>query len=168
MIAGLLHELLAKEGPIEQVSHVILLGAVGVWLWLWLRGARQAVWVSIYLLVLLGEEIDWGGVYGWHGLAYQLDRLTGDRNLHNAGGGASYLLFAGPLVLYFLGSSRWWGCVVPTRRERLGFGVIAVMFLAWNLTPWEAEAQELIEACLYGLIAGVGLRLVMEKRRLTA
>lgn len=148
---------LAKEGPVEHASHLVLLLAALSWLRLGLsRGLALAM--AAFLLFVLAEEVDWGAVYGLPALGVRIDAAVGHRNLHNAARGASYLLFAVPLALYFAAPARRLGALAPTRDERAAFAIVAALFIAFNLGPWERQAQELLEAVLYALLLAVGLR----------
>lgn len=74
-----------REGPIEQVSHAVLLVALIAWLWAVRRRTGTARWiavvVSLYTLFLLLEEIDWGLVYG---VDIGFNRLVGLPSLHQS------------------------------------------------------------------------------------
>jgi len=159
----LAQRLLAKEGPVEHLSHVVLLAAVLAWSWLAWRArasARlRALLMAGFLAFVFAEEIDWGGVYGLSAIGLRLDAAVGHRNLHNAARGASYLLFALPLLLHFAAPRRMHGALAPVRDERVAFFAVALSFIAWNLGPWERQAQELLEGVLYALLLAVGLRL---------
>lgn len=160
----LARRLLAKEGPVELVSHVILLAAVLAWLAL-VRRTRgrdrlRAALMAGFLALVLAEELDWGGVLGLPAIGLRLDAAVGHRNLHNATHGASYLLFALPLLLHFAAPARMHGGLAPVADERAAFFAVALAFIAWNLGPWESHAQELLEGVLYALLLAVGVRLV--------
>lgn len=167
-------ELLAKEGPIEHASHVALAAAAIIW-------ARAAVGrqdgeralaaaLAGFCALVLAEEIDWGAVYGWPALGERLAAVFGHRNMHNAGRGSSYLLFALPLVGYFLvpGTGLGRGRLAPVRDERWAFALIAGLFFVGNLSArWERAVQELLELFLYGLLLAVGWRVTREEARLS-
>jgi len=148
--------LLAKEGPAEVVQHLLLaLGVLG-WGGLSSSGSRRALWVAAFLGVLLGEELDWGGVLA-----------GGGGNLHNALGGHSYFLFALPLLVLFGAPRRWVGEISPDLPERVGFfGAVGVVAAAATiLVPaWEAAFDEAKELALYGLLVAVSLRLHRARR----
>lgn len=155
--------LLAKEGPLEHASHLVLLLAVVAWGGV---AARTRGWARLraaglagFLVFVLAEEVDWGAVYGAPRLGAGLAGAFGHRNMHNALGGASYLLFAAPLALHFAAPARLHGPLAPLRDERVAFLAIAASFIAWNLGAWERQAQELLEAALYALLLACGLRL---------
>ena len=161
---ALARTLLAKEGPVEFASHVVLLAAVLAWLALaWRASAAdrlRAALMAGFLALVLAEELDWGGVLGVSALGLRIDAAVGHRNFHNATHGASYLLFALPLLLHFAAPARMHGRLAPVADERAAFFTIALAFIAWNLGPWESHAQELIEGVLYGLLLAAGVRLV--------
>ncbi|MEM6994831.1 MAG: hypothetical protein AAF721_30230, partial [Myxococcota bacterium] len=97
--------LAAKEGPLEHVSHAVLALAVAAAAFRAATGGERGaggrwphVGVTLWLFVVLGEELDWGRVYGVDALATPLASLVGRPDLHNAWSGASYLLFAIPVV----------------------------------------------------------------------
>jgi hypothetical protein len=73
--------------------------------------------------------------------------------------GSSYLLFSLPLVLHFAAPARMHGESAPLRDERAAFFAIAGLFLLFNFSPWEREAQEGLETVLYALLLLCGLRL---------
>jgi hypothetical protein len=160
---ALARRLLAKEGPVEHVSHVVLLAAVLAWLGLAWRARAwtrlRALGMAGFLALVLAEELDWGGVLGWPAVGLRLDAAVGHRNLHNASHGASYLLFALPLLLHFAAPARWHDGLAPAADERAAFFAVALAFIAWNLGPWESQAQELLEGVLYALLLAVGVRL---------
>ncbi|MFY0541503.1 hypothetical protein [Nannocystis pusilla] len=135
-------ELLAKEGPAEHASHAVLAAAVVAWT-LASRAGGRAVPLAMagFLLLVLVEEIDWGSVYGWPAVGERVAAVFGHRNMHNAARGSSYLLFALPLVAYYLargqvagsagrdraatngGPSRCWGrCSWPATCRPRGSG----------------------------------------------
>jgi hypothetical protein len=150
---------LAKEGPVEHASHAVLLLAALAWARLAARPA-PARWLAAamagFLALVLAEELDWGAVYGLPGPGPRLQALLGHRNMHNAARGSSYLLFAAPLALYF---ARARGPLAAAPGERLAFAAVGALFILGNLTPWEREAQELLEAVLYALLLVVAVRL---------
>lgn len=152
---------LAKEGPVEHASHVILALAALAWLALAIfkRSAARllSLALALFLALVLAEELDWGAVYGWRGPGEAIARVFGHRNLHNAASGSSYLLFAVPLAVYFAWPR---APLTPTRHERRAFVLLAAAFLACNLTPWERHGQELLEALLYALMLAVAARLL--------
>jgi hypothetical protein len=158
--------LLAKEGPLEQASHLVVLLAVLAWTWLAARctgGARlRAALLAAFLLLVLAEEIDWGAIYGPGAVGRSFAAVFGHRNMHNALAGSSYLLFALPLALHFAAPARLHGRLAPVVDERLAFVAIAVQFILWNLGPWERQAQELLEACVYALMLAYGVRLLRQ------
>ncbi len=150
----------AKEGPLEHVSHVVLLVAAMAWLRAALVAAtvtrterRVAIGLTVTCLVVLGEELDWGGVYG-------VGSLT---NLHNAWSGASYLLFAIPVVVG-VGVVGWRNPKnrgrLPRRRDAVGLAVLGVASLALTVL-WpagEAAVDEIGESLLYVGLAWMALR----------
>ena len=159
---------LAKEGPAEHASHAVLAAAVVAWLAA--RGTRREralmAAMAAFLALVLAEEVDWGAVYGWPTLGERFAAVFGHRNMHNAGRGASYQLFALPLVGYYLSPGtgyawgRWLGRLRPTPDERAAFVAIAGLFALGNSAPaWERAAQELLELLLYALLLATGWRL---------
>lgn len=152
---------LAKEGPVEHASHLVLLLAVAAWIALAARTRGRsrllAAVLAAFLALVLAEELDWGAVYGWPGPGEAVARVFGHRNMHNAARGSSYLLFAAPLAAFFA----WPAAPLPaTRGERLAFALIAALFLACNLTAWERHGQELLEGLVYALLLAVAVRLL--------
>lgn len=156
--------LLSKEGLIEQVSHALLALSAGVWLGLG-RSSPRAIPVALAVVsvLLLLEEIDWGAIYGLDGLGDRLERALGDPNLHNVGHGASYALFGVPLVAYFAAPSRWLGAYAPTADERLAMLGTGLLLVQTN-GPREALAQEGLEAILYAVLLGCGVRCLRARR----
>lgn len=155
---------LAKEGPVEHASHLVLLAAVVLWVLLAARtGGRpriSAAAVATFLALVLLEELDWGAVYGLPGPGEAIARSLGHRNLHNAASGSSYLLFAVPLAAYFAWppGPRPHAPPAPLRGERLAFLLLAALFLLGNLTAWERQAQELLEGLVYALMLTIAAR----------
>jgi hypothetical protein len=156
---------LAKEGPIEHASHVALAAAAVAWARAATgrTGGERALAAALagFCALVLAEEIDWGAVYGWPALGERLAAVFGHRNMHNAGRGSSYLLFALPLGVYFLapGTGMRPGPLAPVRDERCAFALIGALFFAGNLSAsWERAVQELLELLLYGLLLAVGWR----------
>ncbi|WAS97440.1 hypothetical protein [Nannocystis punicea] len=157
-------EVLAKEGPAEHASHAVLAAAVVAWALAGRSAGRRAVPLAMagFLALVLVEEIDWGSVYGWTAAGERVAAVFGHRNMHNAARGSSYLLFALPLVGYYLapGTGRWLGRLAPLRDERWAFAAVAALFVAGNMSAaWERAAQELLELLLYALLLATGLRL---------
>ncbi|MCY1053964.1 hypothetical protein [Nannocystis sp. SCPEA4] len=155
---------LAKEGPAEHASHAVLAAAVVAWTLAGRAASRRAVPLAMagFLALVLAEEVDWGAVYGWPALGERMAAAFGHRNMHNAGRGSSYLLFALPLVAYYMvpGTGRWLGRTTPNRDERWAFAAVAGLFIAGNMVPaWERAAQELLELLLYALLLATGVRL---------
>lgn len=130
-------ELYAKEGLAEHISHsVVAVAAVG---WCVLgRWRPGALFGALFFLIVLGEETDWGGVYGV-GEGY---------NLHNALGGHLYTIFALPLVLFY-GAS-----LVARRRLRALVG--AAM-------PERFDRWVLFLCALFGPVAGISVMAVHER-----
>lgn len=141
----------AKEGWVEHVSHgVVALAALG-----WSAVARRnpfAVPVAVFLVILLGEEVDYGALFGWWGEAD-----GGPRNLHTAASGAGYLLFAGLVAAFFwcgLVTKAWFqrlGSAAPTRWDAVAFGVVAAgeIVVPLLVPARAAQVQELSELWLY-------------------
>lgn len=162
--------LCAKEGPLEQLGHVLLLVAVLGWLWAATeaRGAerrrerRLCVGLGLLCALVLGEELDWGGVLGVTALSEPLVAAVGRANLHNAWRGGSYVLFAVPLVL-LVGVVGWRrGDApgrLPRRRDALGLGVLALVSVVGSL-GWPAGEPLLDEAVETVLYLGLGFMAV--------
>lgn len=157
-----LHSFAAKEGPLELGSHALLLAAVIAYL---VRARRAPRWlplgVALAAAVVLGEELDWGGVLGLRG-------ESGVPNIHNAWSGASYLLFAVPWVLLYGAAftpehwelRRRCGEHLPPRDHAGAFVLIAVVGAATvspGLGAWEAVLDEVTETLLYALVLASGL-----------
>lgn len=155
---------LAKEGPVEHASHVVLAAAALAWARAGRAGDARLVTLGMtcFLALVLAEEVDWGAVYGWTALGERVAAVFGHRNMHNAARGSSYLLFALPLCAYYLapGTGRRLGRLAPTTDERAAFAAIGGLFLLGNMSAaWERAAQELLELLLYALLLATGLRL---------
>ncbi len=141
---------LAKEGVAEALSALLLAAAIGVLL----RGvpfrspgAAWGRWAgAAYCGLLLGEELDWGGVlgFGW------------SLRLHE---GHAYSLFAIPLLVFWMlafrmpasSKQRVGGLALPKRRA-LGVLILCLgSLVALSLTvlsAWEEPIEELTEAML--------------------
>ncbi|MEM6293722.1 MAG: hypothetical protein AAGA54_20780 [Myxococcota bacterium] len=152
--------LAAKEGALERSSHALL----GVATLAWLARARQAprrvpLVLAGFCLVVLAEELDWGAHLGWSTIAAGLRAGVGDTNLHNLLGGASYLIFAVPPMLFYGSALRGAGAHRPARADAVAFALIAATAAASLGAPpsWESSLDELSELMLYGLIACSGL-----------
>ncbi len=168
-------DLAAKEGTVEQWSHAVLLVAVVAWASRIREPPRGlAVGITLAIGVVGLEEIDWGAQWGVSGVADLLVAAVGQPNLHNLGGGASYLLFAGPWLLLYALATRWgrlrrwaarWEPHLPARTDAMAFGVLVLISGSSVLLPahWEAALDELTELGLYGLIA-LGARRGSEPR----
>lgn len=159
---------LAKEGPAEHASHAVLAAAAVAWAVAGRSARARALTLAMaaFLVLVLAEEIDWGAVYGWPNVGEQIAAVFGHRNMHNAARGASYQLFALPLVGYYMSPGTgwwgrpWWGRSQPTVDERAAFAAIAGLFLLGNMSAaWERAAQELLELLLYALLLATGVRL---------
>lgn len=152
----------AKEGPLEHASHALLAGALLAWSIAAARARgdarrrerRRALLLALYVLVVLGEELDWGAVYGIEALASEVRALGGRANLHNAWSGASYVLFALP-ALVLVGGEGWRRPRArdrgPSRGDAIGLGVLAVSAVGGSLgwPQWEPELDEVVETLLY-------------------
>jgi hypothetical protein len=91
----------AKEGAIEQLSHVVLALAIVAWASrARVRPRWPAVTAASLLAITLAEELDWGADFGLTSIASLLDELVGAPNLHNAAHGSAYVLFAVPWALW--------------------------------------------------------------------
>lgn len=155
---------LAKEGPVEHASHAVLAAATVAWTLAGRTGGGRALPLAMaaFLALVLAEEVDWGAVYGWTLLGERVAAAFGHRNMHNAVRGASYLLFALPLLAYYLAPRTCFGAGAraPTGDERAAFVAVAGLFFAGNMSAaWERAAQELLELLLYALLLATGARL---------
>ena len=148
----------AKEGPVEHVSHAVLAVALIGW---GLRSVRRrgvAIAVALWCAVVLAEELDWGGVYGVHAIADLWIAAVGRPDLHNAWGGASYLLFGVPILgLLALG---FWERGGLMRCDALALAVIVGASLVGTVSSEAIEPilDEVSELSLYGVLAVIGWR----------
>ncbi|MCX4241108.1 hypothetical protein [Paraliomyxa miuraensis] len=163
--------LAAKEGPLEHLGHGLLLVALVGWAVAAARarGAdrRRERGLCMALVatcaLVLGEELDWGAVYGVTAGAEALHTALGHQNLHNAWRGASYLLFSLPVVL-LVGVVGWRrGDALgrlPQRRDALGLGLLGVASVvgAWGGPRWEPVLDEVVETILYLGLSWMALR----------
>jgi hypothetical protein len=158
-----------REGPIEQVSHLVLGIALAAWIWaVWRqRGAGRAlaIGVTTYTLFLLGEEIDWGAIYG---VDVGLERLIGLPSFHQSQWRSHYfwedkLYWIGtPLVLYFLlpslpgisGPSRRLQPVLPRFEDTVAFCVVLGTFFVVDL--FVKKTISTYQCVMYALIAHQG------------
>ncbi len=167
----LLAQLCAKEGPLEQLSHWVLAAAVLAWIRHALRARDDRPWallVSLWLLLVLGEEIDWGGVYYFNDIADYLRARVGHRNLHNALDGLAYTGFAlltAALLLYGVLRARARALAGrptrgPTRDDALGLGLLALVTTAVTLAlpRLEATVEECAELLFYAGMLWIALR----------
>ena len=150
-------EWLRKEGPAEHLQHLLLAALVLASAALAAGRGERTLWaIPLYALLLLGEELDWGGLW-----------LGGGGNLHTRG--HLYFLFGLPLAFAFTPSLRsrtspmraLLGPATPSRSETLALfvAVLALPALASALRPaWELPLDEAKELALYGLLLGVVLR----------
>jgi hypothetical protein len=156
---------LAKEGAVEHVGHALLLAAVALFGYL-ARTRRWTLVVACFLALVLGEEIDWGGVYG---------PFRGD-NVHNAWGGHSYVLFGVPVAIYFGAPliprararfERRLGTATATPRESACAAAVAAIAVSGSLFLGEHEPafDEASELALYCVFALAGARAVVERSR---
>ncbi|MEM9189600.1 MAG: hypothetical protein AAGF12_10525 [Myxococcota bacterium] len=146
-----------KEGPVEQLSHLVLIGGIVHWA---VHGRRQrlrgVVLICLYLGVLLGEETDWGAVYG-------LFHTTGEANLHNRFDGHSYPLFGIPAAALlfataFARSRSWlerWLEIRAGPSFAVAFFVLAAgsLGIAVAVPTFDTFADELTELGVYLLLA---------------
>ena len=159
----------AKEGPIEQCSHAILVAGAIAWFAIARRDGRRWVWLmACWLVITLGEEIDWGGVYHLETAANSLDALIGHRNAHNAAGGLAYVGFAA-ITAALLGCA-WRDSrprARPTSRRRVVSGRDAVAVLSLGLASiivtlalprLEESTEEFLELYLYGALLWIAAR----------
>ncbi|UQA60505.1 hypothetical protein [Polyangium aurulentum] len=171
-------DLAAKEGSLEHVQHVLLVLGIGAWIVAAFRvskGRGWAVAIACFLMLVLGEELNWGEVLGITVVSEPLRRSLGQTNVHNYWWGMSYHLFALPLLgLFGAGflshfakerSSRgrlaaWraaFGDLRPTRDQTLAAGVVAGCTVAFGIamSAWENELDEVKETAVYLLLIGV-------------
>ncbi len=151
----------AKEGPLEHVGHLVLVAGVVAWIVAARRMERDATFdrrvaigLALTCAAVLGEELDWGAVYGVGSLG----------NLHNAWSGASYLVFA-MLPVGLIGVVGWRRGDdapgrLPRRRDALGLvllggGTLAAVLL-WP--AGEPLVDEVSETLLYGALLWMALR----------
>ena len=159
--------LAAKEGPLEQLGHWLLVLALFGWLGaVWhIRGRERWLCAVLALAcaVMLGEELDWGGVLGWTPLADAVRDAVGHRNLHNAWKGGSYVLFAIPLAV-IVGVMGWRRGdapgPLPRRSDAIGLALLAAASLLGALArpQWEPRLDEVMETLLYAGLAVIALR----------
>lgn len=159
-----------KEGLVEELSHGLLIVAILLWIAGVIRGPRRGSMAAgaLFVAVLLGEEVDWGAVWGLKG---GLRAISGEVNLHNAWAGTSYLLFGLPLLwLYgpalFAGAeggsaSTRFGGRGPSTDEAQAFVLVA---LGATLAPfvgqtWEPELDEFAELLLYVVLLSTAARI---------
>jgi hypothetical protein len=152
----------AKEGSLEAAGEALLVAAVVGWLFAaWeargdARRFERCVCIGLLLTcaIVLGEELDWGGA---------LKAVIGRPNLHNAWEGASYMLFALPVVL-LVGVVGWRrGDApgrLPARRDAVGLALLGAASLGGSLAwpAWELALDEAAETLLYAGLAWISLR----------
>ncbi|EDM80091.1 hypothetical protein PPSIR1_20729 [Plesiocystis pacifica SIR-1] len=159
---------LEKEGAVEQASHLVLVAAIVAYAVVALRSRRPLVLLlSLFLTLVLLEELDWGDVYSQNQLATFFQAETGDVNFHNRWGGHSYLLFALPVPAYGLSAfypawlreplERALGPAAPDRRASVAMlacvATLIVGLLA--LSAYEQQLDELNELVIYLWFGGV-------------
>jgi len=162
-----LREVAAKEGPIEHLSHAVLVVAVigwarAAWRHHARRGAVLSALMAVFCTLVLFEELSWGKEVGVDIVADHVRAIAGRPDFHNAWGGASYMLFAVPLLVLILPAlarhTTWlqslrsaWGDRLPTRRRLVPLGLIAVFTILGTVAApaWENELDELNELMLY-------------------
>lgn len=106
--------LFGEEGPVEQWSDAILLGAILVWATIAVRRLRWALPVALYLTFLLMEETDWGAVYGVDAGHSIVDALVGRDSFHELSlAGVSF--FAEVQHWFVLPALGFFGFAVATR-----------------------------------------------------
>ncbi len=159
--------LLAKEGPVEDVSHLLLAAGTLVFFGRGVQLRKLGPWlVGGFLLVLLLEEVDWGLVYGFVQVSSAISDVVGESNLHNSVGGHSYLLFGIPVLLFAIVGLRIprlgsriveWLAHVPSRSASVALFTLLGLHVHWALGVSEQERDELFETSLYGWFVAVGL-----------
>jgi hypothetical protein len=160
-----------KEGPLEHLGHGLLLLAGLGWLRATLRARgddrrserRLCAALALACVVILGEELDWGGVYGFTTLADVVHGASGRANLHNAWHGASYVVFAAlPLLLVGVVGWRRGDAPgrLPGRRDAIALAILGVASLAGSLVwpTWEPRLDEVVETLLYVGLMWLALR----------
>jgi hypothetical protein len=167
-------EVCAKEGACELVSHLVLVIAALGWSAAFVRPRGARPWalalVACACVIVLGEELDWGGVLGFRVVADPLARSFGAANVHNAAHGHSYLLFAlaAPLLATVaLGRGGWaqrWrsrlGPWVPRPSDGAAALLVVAVALATALVQpgWDSEVDEVAELLGYAIVAAIALR----------
>ena len=158
------------EGPLEHVSHLVLVGSVVLW-GMCARAAdgRQravALGMTAWLLLLWLEEIDWGAVYG---LTDGLRGIVGAPSLHHSSSANTSPFadklkwFAVPIVLWFAlprvpRVGDWLSRLDPipatVSESRWFFAALLTHMAVDVLTPvFAADAYQLVVYILFGMSA---------------
>lgn len=157
-----MRDMAAKEGSLEVAGEALLVAAALGWLWAaWeargdARPLERRVCIGLWLTcaLVLGEELDWGGA---------LKATIGRPNLHNAWGGASYVLFMLPVAV-LVGVVGWRrgleGGRLPDRRDAAALALLGAASIGGSLAwpGWERELDEVAELLLYAGLAWLSLR----------
>ncbi len=173
--------LAAKEGPLEHLSHLVVAAAGTGFFRVGIRAAARgraiALGMACFCGIVLGEELGWGSVLGVEVVADAVRAISGRSDFHNAWSGASYLLFAVPVVALFgpvllasvgiRGEEVWvhrWqealGDVAPAPDHALALACLGVASLTGTLAvpDWESELDEITELLLYAVLAVLAWR----------
>lgn len=156
----------AKEGPVEHVSAAVLLVIAIAWgVRLSMRRGRHAeprghdnrsartiaVVMLGFVVLVLGEELDWGV----------------GTNVHNLVGGHSYLLFAiVPAAVACVGCVRpHAGGDGPSRDEGIALVIAALPSVASTvaLRVWASELDELGELAVYLVLCAWAVRVAARR-----
>lgn len=164
----------AKEGPVEQLSVVVLVANLIAWAIVVRRTRpvdRWALVMLVFTALVVGEELDWGAVLGATRLGDALRGAVGHRNLHNFGGGHGYLVFA--IVPAVAVVAAWRGSTSvgsPRRSDAIALGVAALptVLSAWLWPAWSDELDELGELAVYVALVGWSIGAVSRARGLAS
>ncbi|MEZ4222875.1 MAG: hypothetical protein R3B13_18175 [Polyangiaceae bacterium] len=157
-----------REGPLEHVSHVVLLAALGAW-GLAARSLRRpsrgiALAIAAYLLLLLLEEIDWGLVYG---IDIGFEHLFGVPSFHQTTWKNEHVWqdklywFGAPVAAWFSAAWLWEGLrryapAAPTRADSAAFLSILLTFLV--VDQLHPHVIGIYQTVMYALFAWIGWR----------
>lgn len=160
--------------PVEKLEVVLLIVYIAAWAWVAARlrrvGSGRRRWLlaaamAVQLVVLLGEELDWGGALGPFRNAREVLHLVLPQILDTPMAAAYLLAF---LLAPLVPSERvrsWLESAYPVRAERGDAWALVAVPLCWGLV-WvlvgDQKLGELHQLSIYAVVGVITQRVVRQ------